>query len=146
MARVSRSKPKKQPAKKQVGPSARSPAKKGAKAAPMRQARKGKSAPRGAAKAKAAPAAAKRAARPRRAPRTDEVRQQVARAKPQAAATKLEAAVEHDHQDPRLSGVGGTSPEGEKVQTFNYGQFKNKAVARLDKPVNWFRRAAKPKQ
>src|SRR6185503_604734 len=53
---------------------------------------------------------------------------------------------EHDHQDPRLSGVGGAHAESSKVHTFNYGQFKNKAVARLDKPVNWFRRAPRPKQ
>jgi hypothetical protein len=53
---------------------------------------------------------------------------------------------EHDHQDPRLAGIPGVSHEGSKVQVENYGQFKNKAVARLDKPTNWFRRAAKPKQ
>jgi hypothetical protein len=52
---------------------------------------------------------------------------------------------EHDHQDPRLAGLPGVSHEGDKVQVENYGQFKNKAVARLDKPTNWFRRAAKPK-
>jgi hypothetical protein len=53
---------------------------------------------------------------------------------------------EHDHQDPRLAGIPGVAPEASKVQVENYGQFKNKAVARLDKPTNWFRRAAKPKQ
>jgi hypothetical protein len=70
-----------------------------------------------------------------------------ARAPPQhQPGSKAEAVAEHQHQDPRLSGVAGTHAESNKVQTFNYGQFKNKAVARLDKPVNWFRRAPRPKQ
>ena len=53
-------------------------------------------------------------------------------------------AADHAHQDPRF--------EGEEMhdQTIlkpdNYGSFKNKAAARNDKPVNWFRRGAKPKQ
>ena len=57
-----------------------------------------------------------------------------------------QAHADHDHQDPRLAGIPGVSHEGDKVQVQNYGQFKNKVVARLDKPINWFRRAAKPKQ
>jgi hypothetical protein len=52
---------------------------------------------------------------------------------------------EHDHQDPRLAGIPGVAPEASKVQVENFGQFKNKAAGRLDKPTNWFRRAAKPK-
>lgn len=60
--------------------------------------------------------------------------------------SKAEAVAEHLHQDPRLAGTGGAHAEPSKVQAFNYGQFKNKAVARLDKPVNWFRRAPRQKQ
>lgn len=144
MARVSRSKPTKQPAKRQAGRSARSPAKKAARKAPVRQAaRKGKSAPRG--KSRAAPSP-RRAARPKAASHVAEVRARVARHRPAAPGSKVEAQAEHDHQDPRLAGIPGIGPEGDKVQAQNYGQFKNKAVARLDKPTNWFRRAAKPKQ
>ncbi|MFA5945034.1 MAG: hypothetical protein WC876_11290 [Candidatus Thermoplasmatota archaeon] len=57
-----------------------------------------------------------------------------------------EAHADHDHQDPRLAGIPGVNHEGQKVQVENYGQFKNKVVGRLDKPINWFRRSAKPKQ
>jgi hypothetical protein len=60
--------------------------------------------------------------------------------------SKAERVAEHLHQDPRLAGPSGVGAEPGKVQTFNYGQFKNKAVARFDKPVNWFRRAPRPKQ
>lgn len=142
MARVSRSKPKKQPARKQGGSARRSAAKKPTRKAPARQARKGKSAPRGAARGKRTSTRAP--ARPRRAARTEQVRRLVARPRP-GQEHKPEEAAQHDHEDPRLAGVEGLGPEGDKVQAENYGQFKNKAVARFDKPVNWFRRAPKPK-
>lgn len=99
---------------------------------------------------KAKPAGSRRevaegAAMPSQAVSVEAARRATARPR-RSAAHKEETAAEHDHQDPRLSGVHGTGPEDSKVQTFNYGQFKTKTVARLDKPTNWFRRAAKPKQ
>ena len=125
--------------------------------APKKAARKPASAKAPAAKAKAAKAA-KPAARTK--PRKDIVESS---AMPEHAASKAAARravarptkahheaqmekADHDHQDPRLSGVGGAHAEPSKVQAFNYGQFKNKAMARLDKPVNWFRRAPRQKQ
>ncbi len=54
-----------------------------------------------------------------------------------------QARADQEHQDPRI--VAGTiGEEGKKVQAVNWGQFKNKAAARNDKPINWFRRGAKP--
>jgi hypothetical protein len=139
MARVSRSKPKKQPARK----AARAAPK--AKQAPP--ARKAAAKPKAAAaKPKAAPrkAAAKGARRPARQSHAAEVRALVARPRP--GQHPEESQVDHDHHDPRLAGIDQIGAEGDKVQVENYGQFKNKAVARMDKPTNWFRRAAKPKQ
>ena len=84
-------------------------------------------------------------AMPEHAASTEAARRAVARPTKMHHEAQMEQA-EHDHQDPRLAGIPGVSHEGRKVQPENFGQFKNKAVARLDKPVNWFRRAAKPKQ
>lgn len=84
-------------------------------------------------------------AMPRRASSKAAARRAVARPTKAHHEAQMERA-DHDHQDPRLAGIPGTGPEDSKVQTFNYGQFKTKAVARLDKPTNWFRRGAKPKQ
>lgn len=144
MARPSRSKPLKQPAKKPAKPARSSSRKSPAKAAPARKATKAKAAPvRKAAKAKPASKKSSMMAPPHE-PHTAEVRAAVARKRP-ASATHEETQAEHDHQDPRLAGLPGITHEGKKVQPENYGQFKTKAVARMDKPVNWFRRGAKPK-
>ena len=122
-------------------PKAKKAARKPAKA-PKAAAAKGKKA----APKPAKPTVAEPSAMPRKA--VSPLARRRARAPPQKghAATKAEQAAEHDHQDPRLSGIGGVGAESSKVQAFNYGQFKNKAVARLDKPVNWFRRAPRQKQ
>jgi hypothetical protein len=58
---------------------------------------------------------------------------------------KAGEAAAQEHQDPRGTDAGVGS-SGAAVRPENYGQFKNKAPARNDKPVNWFRRAAKPPQ
>ena len=122
-------------------------------AAQRKQAKPAKKAARSAAKskAKAAKPKARKAApkakaksAPRRKPNTAQVRALVAR--PHPGEHHPESQAEHDHHDPRLAGIPGAGPEGNKVQAENYGAFKTKAVARMDKPVNWFRRAAKPKQ
>lgn len=84
-------------------------------------------------------------AMPEHAASTEAARRAVARPTKMHHEAQMEQA-EHDHQDPRLAGIPGVSHEGRKVQPENFGQFKNKAAARLDKPINWFRRAAKPKQ
>jgi hypothetical protein len=147
----SRSVRKGSPGKKQaVAASRKAPAKAARKAAAKPS--KGK-APKGA-QAKGAKPARRQAPRkevvessamPEHAASKAAARRAVAR--PTKAHHEAQAAkVDHDHQDPRLAGLPGTSPEDSKVQTFNYGQFKNKAVARMDKPVNWFRRAPRPKQ
>ena len=134
------------PPKKQAAAKARkSPAKAPKKAAPKGR----KAAPRPQAKAKKA---AKRSpatrvessAMPKHAASVEAARLAVARPTKAHHEAQMEKA-EQDHQDPRLAGIPGVAPEASKVQVENYGQFKNKAVARLDKPTNWFRRAAKPK-
>jgi hypothetical protein len=83
-------------------------------------------------------------AMPRRASSKAAARRAVARPTKAHHEAQMERA-EADHQDPRLAGIPGIGPEGSKVQADNYGAFKVKAVARLDKPTNWFRRGAKPK-
>jgi hypothetical protein len=131
-------------------PSKRSPAKpqrKPAKAASRAGKKPVKAAPRRApAKPKAQKATRVEAsAMPTHAASQAAARRAVARPTKAHHENQTERAAEHDHQDPRLAGIPGVSHEGRKVQPENYGQFKNKAVARLDKPVNWFRRAARPK-
>ncbi|HUR25355.1 MAG TPA: hypothetical protein VM327_04990 [Candidatus Thermoplasmatota archaeon] len=102
--------------------------------------------PAKAAKGKRMPATrVEKSAMPQHSASTEAARRAVARPTKAHHEAQMEKA-EHDHQDPRLAGIPGTGPEASKVQVENYGQFKNKAVARLDKPTNWFRRAAKPKQ
>jgi hypothetical protein len=116
--------------------------------AARRAAPKGKAAkPKAAARRKAKPAATRveASAMPEHSASVAAARRAVARPTKAHHEAQMERA-EHDHQDPRLAGIPGVSHEGDKVQVENYGQFKNKAVARLDKPTNWFRRAAKPKQ
>ena len=131
-------KPAKKPAKKgakKPAPARRSPAKAQSKA-PVRA--------KPAAKGRSKAAAPRKAARPARKSHVAEVRALVARPRP--GQHPEESQVEHDHHDPRLAGIDHIGAEGDKVQAGNYGQTKNRAVARLDKPTNWFRRAAKPKQ
>ena len=138
------------PPKKQVSGKARKASAKAlgkaskAKAARPKAAKAAKPAARKSAKRPAA-TRVESSAMPRHAASTAAARRAVARPTKAHHEAQMEQA-EHDHQDPRLAGIPGTGPEASKVQVENYGQFKNKAVARLDKPTNWFRRAAKPKQ
>lgn len=112
-----------------------SKASKATKAKPTTRSRKGA----------ARPKAGKKAPQGHMAPaRRAAIRRQVARPRVGEAHAKMDEA-QHAHQDPRIE-VPGIGAAGDKVQTFNYGQFKNKAVARMDKPQNWFRRGAKPPQ
>ena len=133
------------PPRKQVSKSRKAPAK------AMGKAPKAKTASRKSAKPAARKGAKRPATRvessamPKQAASVAAARRAVARPTKAHHEAQMEQA-EHDHQDPRLAGIPGINPEGDKVQVENYGQFKNKAVARLDKPTNWFRRAAKPKQ
>lgn len=54
-------------------------------------------------------------------------------------ATPKELDAQHAHEDPRAyAGVIQDSQRAPEAQ--NFGQFKNRAVARMDKPTNWFRR------
>jgi len=59
--------------------------------------------------------------------------------------TKAMEQAEHDHQDPRLSGVDTIHAEAGKVsgRMLHYGQLKN--PSRNQQTVNWFRRASHPK-
>lgn len=142
------------PSKKQVsGKSRKAPAKAMGKASKAKAARP-KAAKRGTKSARPAvrkaarrPAATRveSSAMPEQAASVAAARRAVARPTKAHHEAQMEQA-EQDHQDPRLAGIPGTGPEAGKVQVENYGQFKNKAAARLDKPTNWFRRAAKPKQ
>jgi hypothetical protein len=128
---------------------AKKPARKAAKAkAPAAKAAKPAKSAKPAARPKPRKEVVEPSAMPEHAASKAAARRAVARptkAHHEAQDAQMEKA-EHDHQDPRLSGVGGTHAESKKVQAFNYGQFKNKAVGRLDKPINWFRRAPKQKQ
>jgi hypothetical protein len=153
MAKSTKHRGSKKGVKKGAPPKKQAPAKsmKSPAKGPKKSASKARKAP--AARPKAKKAAGKRlpatrvekSAMPAHSASTAAARRAVAR--PTKAHHEAQAAqAEHDHQDPRLAGIPGVAPEASKVQVENYGQFKNKAVARLDKPTNWFRRAAKPKQ
>lgn len=138
------------PAKKQVsGRTRKAPAKAMGKASKAKASAKPKvsRAKPAARKAAKRPAATRveASATPEHAASLAAARRAVARPTKAHHETQMDKA-EQDHQDPRLAGIPGVSPEGDKVQVENYGQFRGKAVPRLDKPTNWFRRAAKPKQ
>lgn len=73
-----------------------------------------------------------------------EIRQQVARRRPGMAPM-----VTHGHEQQDASLVPPPPPPPTPpTDTLhqNWGDAKNKAVTRLDKPTNWFRQAPKPKQ
>jgi hypothetical protein len=122
---------------------------------PARKAAKAKPAARKAAKAKAP---ARKAAKPAKAKQAskqpkpvhdaahehhmDEIRQKVARRRPGMAPM-----VPHMHEQQDASIIPPPSPPPAPTDQLhqNWGDTKQKAVTRLDKPTNWFRQAAKPK-
>lgn len=111
--------------------------------------------PRKAAKPKAAPKAAAKASKaPKRAAAKPlkhdaaheahmaEVRQKVARRRPGMAPLSQHM---HEQQDPSI--VAPPPPPPAPVDSLhqNWGDAKQKAVTRSDKPTNWFRQAPKAK-
>jgi hypothetical protein len=49
----------------------------------------------------------------------------------------------HEHADTRLLAVQSGNPGAPGGHNTDFGAYKNKAVARLDRPQNWFRKAPK---
>lgn len=124
------------------------PARKGAKKAAKAKAPK-RSPPRKAKKPAAkAPKAARRAKEPKpvhdaaHERHMDDVRRQVARRRPGMAPLSQHM---HEQQDPSIVTPPPPPPAPADHLHQNWGDTKQKAVTRLDKPTNWFRQAAKPK-
>ncbi len=72
----------------------------------------------------------------------DEVRRQVARRRPGMAPLSQHM---HEQQDPSIVPPPPPPPAPADSLHQNWGDAKEKAVTRSDKPTNWFRQAAKPK-
>lgn len=141
-ARSGKAKPPKSVPRKNINVSrkAAKPAKKPAKAAKAAsKASKAKGRP-------AKPRTARAAAKPKHDAAHEkhmaEIRQQVARRRPGMGA----ANVPHEHQDP--SSIAPPGPPTAPVDGLrqNWGDTKEKAVTRMDKPTNWFRQAPKQPQ
>lgn len=75
--------------------------------------------------------------------RKKEILQRVARPRKSATHTDALPVEEHAHQDPRLLEIKSGNPGDTRGPNMNYGEYKNKAVARMDPPGNWFRKAPK---
>ena len=126
-AKPAKSMPRTKPIKRKAAPAARKAPKK-AKAASKPAARKAKP-------AKPVHDAA-------HASHMDEVRRQVARRRPGMAPR-----VPHmqEQQDPSIIAPPAPPPAPADQLHANWGDVKQKAVTRSDKPTNWFRQAPKPK-
>lgn len=114
------------------------PAARGKKAARAKTGATAKTAGRGGTKASQAKATGKRGKKAR----IEQVRRRVARPRPgQPPRRKVPA----EQEDPSI--MAPPAPPTAPVDGLhqNWGDAKNKAVTRLDKPTNWFRQAAKPK-
>ena len=142
-ARSGKAKPPKSVPRKNINVSRKAarPAKKPAKAAKAA----GK-APKAKGKAAKRKAAKRTAAKPKHDAAHEqhmaEVRSQVARRRPGMGA----ANVPHEHQDPSIIAPPGPPVAPVDGLRQNWGDTKEKAVTRMDKPTNWFRQAPKPPQ
>lgn len=148
MARKSAKKasPKRAPKSKRAPsrPAVKAPRRAARKAAP-----KSGKASRKATPAKGKPAKAGRrpaAPRGRLSPaRKQEILEAVARPR-KGEHTEQQAPLEtvgHEHADARLLAVQSGNPGAPGGHNTDFGAYKNKAVARLDRPQNWFRKAPK---